>query len=124
MEGLDPSYVTPGERLLCIEQNWDSIVEMEGRLEAGKLYSEACHDCDMMDHWKREQRKRKSLVETHERDYFERGNLYLESIDGSWEDWTKTRTFQLEVWAQREWSRSHLSKTPGATASMVFPSES
>ena len=111
---MNEGYLSPSERYELIKQNWDSVVESLGRLEAGRLWSEACKDCNMMDAWRRERSKRENLAlpPTHaDNAYFERGNLYVKALDGEWEEWVRSDLFVLEVWAQREFLRKENSTT-------------
>lgn len=105
---MNEGYLSPSERYELIKQSWDSVVESLGRLEAGRQWSEACKDCNMMDAWRRERSKRENLAlppPHQDNSYFERGNLYVKALDGEWEDWVRSDLFLLEVWAQREYLR-------------------
>ena len=109
---MNEGYLSPSERLELLQCNWDTLVEAEGRYDAGRMWSEACKDCNMMDAWRRERSKRENLTlppTGADNAYFERGNLYVKALDGEWEDWVRSDLFLLEVWAQKEYLRSHSS---------------
>lgn len=110
---MNEGYLSPSERYEVVRSNWEAIVSEHGRHEAGRMWSEACKDCNMMDAWRWQRSKRENLVFAppfEDNTYFERGNLYVKALDGEWEDWVRSDCFLLEVWAQKEYLRKQDSK--------------
>lgn len=86
------------------------------RQEYGRLAREA----EKFDEWRGVMLRRKQQFGEPYPGYFERGNLYMQDLDGPSDVYyaSNTPTRRLELWAQTRWCARQVAKIPGVSPAM------